>query len=108
METAIVNNPNVFYFVTGEQLFQFGRQCANAAYHDAKALYDAQRAAETEPMYDKKDVAGIFKTSVRNVENWIADKRIIPTCIGGIVRFDGEEIARIKAVHKMNHQSSIN
>lgn len=106
METPIVNNPNVFYFVSGEQLHTFGRQCADAAVHDAQAIWETQRASEHEPMFDKEDVAGIFKTSVRNVENWIAKQQIIPTVINGIVRFEGAEIARFKAAHKMNRKQN--
>ena len=109
METPIFNSANVLYMISGADLQAFGTRCADIAVAKAQRMFEQQRAEENEPMFDKQDVADIFKTSVRNVDKWIAEKRIIPTKIDGIVRFDGAEIARMKAAHKMNqHFSSTN
>lgn len=105
---SITPAPNVFYFVSGEQLQAFGHQCAMIAVSEAEAAWKRQHDEMFEPVFTKQDVADIFKTSVRNIDEWIANRRIIPTKIGGIVRFDGEEIARVKAVHKMRTKPSIN
>ena len=109
MSVPIINDPKVLYMISGEDLQAFGTRCADIAVAKAQRMFEQQRAEENEPMFDKQDVADIFKTSVRNVDKWIAEQRIIPTKIDGIVRFEGAEIARMKAVHKMNqHFSSTN
>ena len=109
MSVPIINDPKVLYMISGADLQAFGTRCADIAVAKAQQMFEQQRSAENEPMFDKQDVAGIFKTSVRNVDKWIAEQRIIPTKIDGIVRFEGAEIARMKAVHKMNqHFSSTN
>lgn len=109
MSVPIINDTKVLYMISGADLQAFGTRCADIAVAKAQRMFEQQRTAENEPMFDKQDVADIFKTSVRNVDKWIAEQRIIPTKIDGIVRFEGAEIARMKAVHKMNqHFSSTN
>lgn len=100
----IINSANALYIVTGEQLHAFGQQCANTAVAQAESVWQRTHDAMFEPLFDKKHVADIFGVDARTIDNWIDLGIIDPTKIGGVVRFDGEEIVRIKRIFKRKHK----
>ena len=103
----IVNNANVWYFVNGEQLHAFGNQIAAITVARAEEAWKRQHDAMFDPMFDKSDIAGIFKVDARTIDNWIAKGIINPTKIVGVVRFDGEEIVRVKDFFKRKRNKQV-
>ena len=90
------------YIVNGDQLKEFGKQCANVAVEHAQHVWQQQHDAQFDPVFTKKKVADMFDVDVRTIEAWIAKKIIRPTKIGGVIRIDGNEIVRIKQMYKQH------
>lgn len=87
--------------MTDEQIRQLARECADKAVRDAQLIWEAQHSAMYDPVFDKNEVARIFKVSARTIDTWIAGHILKPTKIGGVVRFDAVEVARVKQLYRM-------
>ena len=103
MIAGIQNAPNVVYVVTGEQLHQFGNECANVAVQRAVQQLNSKIEYLHGRMFDKRDVADMFNVTLRTIDNWIKAGIVHTTTIGNVVRIDGDEINRIKTNYKQIH-----
>jgi hypothetical protein len=45
-----------------------------------------------QPMYTNRDVAGIFKTCVRAIQNWISSGHLVPRNLPGRARFLNQDL----------------
>jgi len=50
-----------------------------------------------QPMYTNRDVAGIFDTCVRAIQNWISAGRLIPRDLPGRARFLNQDLENFLA-----------
>lgn len=98
--TQIANSPNALYMLTGEQLCNFGQQCADMAVNSIREMLRQHSAMQIKPLYKKSEVAQIFSVTSRTIDNWIDEGIILPTRIGAAVRIEHEEVLRVKDLFK--------